>query len=193
MQKWPWVWIAVATFAVVIPASFFAGMYARDLHALKGSRHVERWMPLTIGQPCVGYGGVNPPSVSLPEPVECDGRFRVLERSSPTIGFEFTIDIPSADSNDIPQAWREDRSVGEWTYEGETQIPYAGHIEFVFLDEHGFEVTTRDSAEVQVRSGERKEVRAVLTGFDPQELELISSANAQLLMTHCFLCSPPQE
>jgi len=188
-----WKWALIAALALAIPAAFFVGQYSRgpgDGNAVE----TVGWLPLVINGECVAYDGSafrTPPSVMLPDGSECSGRFRVLERSDPAVGFEFVVEIPSARTDAIPEAWRHDRTEGEWVYEGATQIPYAGHIEFVFLDQHGFEVTTRDSDEVQVISGQINEVRAVLSGFGVSELQTIRSARMQLVLTHCFLCSPP--
>lgn len=193
MPNGPRRWALIAALMLAIPAAYFAGVYSRGL----GDENVveaDQWLPLVISEGCVAYDGTafpTPPSVLLPDGSECSGRFRVLERSEPTVGFEFAIEIPSARLEAIPEAWRHDRTEGQWVYPAETQVPYAGHLEFVFLDQHGFEVTTRDSDEVQVMSGQSNEVRAVLSGFGDSELQTIRSARMQLVLTHCFLCSPP--
>ncbi len=193
MANGRWKWVLIAALILAIPLAFFAGLYSRGLGG-ENAVETDQWLPLVINGECVAYDGSafrTPPSVLLPEGSDCSGRFRVLERTDPAIGFEFVIEIPSATLEAIPEAWRHDRTEGDWVYEGTTEIPYAGHIEFVFLDQHGFEVATRDSDEVQVMSGQSNEVRAVLSGFGDSELQTIRSARMQLVLTHCFLCSPP--
>jgi hypothetical protein len=194
MPRGWWKLPLVAVLVLLIPAAFFLGKHTGE--PARYAVDADEWMPLVVDGECVTYDDSafpTPPSVLLPNGAECSGRFRVLERSDPAIGFEFVIEIPAANPEAIPEAWRQDRVVGEWVYEAETQIPYVGNIEFVFLDEHGFEVTSLQSEEVQVRSGQTNEVRAVLVGLDQGDLQTIRSAKVQLLMTRCFLCSPPQE
>jgi hypothetical protein len=139
-----------------------------------------------------GQAFAAPASVAMPIPTACGGRYRFLDRERPIIGYEFDVNIPDADPSDIPEAWRRSRPISgtDWVWDGETEIPYAGHLGFRLLDEWGFEIASLSGDEIQVRSGQTNRLRGTLTLTEAQAASL-RSVVASLTLTRCFLCEPP--
>lgn len=186
-------WIGLAVAVAFIPAALIGGYYLGYNQAQPNvvpAAARDGWTNISMSA-CVGYAAeppeTPPPRLTVPAQ-ECSARFRLLERNPPLIGFTATIATEPADPQSIPQEWREDLTIGDWVYEGETQLAFAGHFEFTFVDEHGFDVVTLESGELHLRSGQANSFQAALPAITQAQAQQVRSATGIFIVTRCYMC-----
>lgn len=133
--------------------------------------------------------------IALPDIKKIDGRAKLLrhDKSKFAIGYEIEIKIDSLKSEDIPDKYKEKRTIETAAGDIEVlpleEVLYEAFFEFTLMDKDGFEIKTIKSPSHNISSGK---INAVTSKTDylisTSKASLISDMELDVTITKCVSC-----